>query len=260
VHLDSVEHEAVATVGAGEHCGDVALVDGLPRCAWVVAQEPTQVMEVPERLFWTLVTQWPEVAVNALKAMAGQVRGGNLEVSAGRRLQDEYRRHASFDPLTGLYNRRWLAELLPRHVARAHGGEPLSAVMVDIDHFKRFNDTFGHAAGDYVLFAVGKRLQACFRPTDLVARYGGEEFTVILPGTRGDDALRAADRVRAAMARDPLCLECGTEVTVTASMGVAELRGGDTDAELLKAADRALYQAKETGRDRVVLHADGLAA
>jgi len=252
VHIDTVDNDPVALVHPGEHCGEVAVVDGSDRSAWVVASMPSDVLVIDEATFWQLVTGWPQVAVNALRAMAAKVRGGNDEVSESRRLQAEYRRHASFDGLTGLYNRRWLEETLPRQVARAEASRhPLSAVMVDVDHFKRFNDRYGHAAGDYVLFAVGQTLRRCFRPTDLVARYGGEEFTVILPDTRGEQALVAAERVRRALEGALLTLECGTAVRVTASMGVSELAPGQRGQELVQAADRALYQAKGAGRNRV---------
>jgi diguanylate cyclase (GGDEF)-like protein len=252
VHVDTVDQDSVATVGPGCHCGEVALVDGLDRSAWVVASVPTEVLVVPEPLFWDLVQRYPQVAINALRSMAAKVRGGNSEVSESRRLQAEYKRHASYDALTGLYNRRWLDDVLPRLVQRARTDrQPLAAVMVDVDHFKKFNDTHGHAAGDYVLFAVGQQLRRSFRPTDLVARYGGEEFTVVLPETTGEQAVLAADRVRRALADEPLLLEDGPRVRVTASMGVAQLSlGQDADA-MLRAADRALYQAKEAGRNRV---------
>jgi diguanylate cyclase (GGDEF)-like protein len=253
VHVDTLDQDPVAWIRPGQHTGEVALIDGLPRSAWVVAATPSEVLVVPEELFWDIVGRCPRVAINLLRSMAVHMRSGNEEVTEGRRLQAEYRRHASVDALTGLYNRRWLDEVLPRQVERAHGdGEPLSAVMVDIDHFKSFNDTWGHAAGDYVLFAVGRRLQRSFRPTDLTARYGGEEFTVILPRTREPDAIRAAECVRRAVATEPLVLEDGTVVKVTVSMGVGSLLAGQTAHELLQAADRALYRAKRGGRNQVV--------
>jgi len=252
VHVDTVDHDPVAVVHPGEHVGEVALIDAQPRSAWVVASKASEVLAVPELVFWDVVTRWPQVAINALRCLARHVRGGNMEVTESRRLQAEYRRHASVDALTGLYNRRWLAEMLPRQVERARGsGEDLTVVMVDVDHFKRFNDTYGHAAGDYVLFAVGKQLQRSFRPTDLVARYGGEEFTVILPRTAGVHGCVAAERVLRAVADAGLVLDDGTEVRVTVSMGVASLAPGQTAHDLIQAADRGLYQAKGAGRNRV---------
>ena len=252
VHLDSPDTPPVAELVPGQHAGEVALIDGQPRSAWVVAAEPSQVMAVPELLFWDVVTRWPTVTKNLLHSMARKIRGNNHEVSESRRLQAEFQRHASFDALTGLYNRRWLADLLPRQHERARRSvEPLALVMVDVDHFKRFNDTYGHLAGDYVLFAIGQRLRRSFRPTDMVARYGGEEFVVVLPNTDGIEACLAAERVRRAIASEPLTLEDGTDVRVTASMGVAELQPHHDPKELIAAADRALYQAKAAGRNRV---------
>ena len=252
VHVDTLVSEPVAQMGPGQHLGEVSLVDGLPRSAWVVCVEAAELVVVSERLFWEVLERWPMVTRNVLRSMARKVRGGNLEVSESRKLQAEYQRHASFDQLTGLFNRRWLAELLPRQVERARRDEqPLSLVMVDVDHFKRFNDTYGHPAGDYVLFAVGQRLRRSFRPTDLVARYGGEEFLAVLPDTPGLEACMAAERVRRALENEVLVLEDGTEVQVTASLGVAEYRAPQSDADLVAAADRALYQAKGAGRNRV---------
>ena len=163
-------------------------------------------------------------------------------------LVDEIRRMAASDGLTGVANRRTFDEALAREVARAERtGEPLSVVLLDVDHFKRINDTHGHQAGDDVLRHVGAALRAGARQADLPARYGGEEFAVILPGATAEEGLRAAERLRAAMAR-------GAPVAFTASAGVASLpRSATTGADLVAAADQALYAAKAGGRDRTVV-------
>lgn len=165
--------------------------------------------------------------------------------TANQRLQEL----AVTDALTGLANRRALTERLGLEIDRARRSEqPLSLLLIDIDHFKRLNDTLGHLEGDAALVAVARILAEGRRVEDLIARFGGEEFAMLLPGTRSEDAKVVAERVRAAV-------ETGTAGGVTActiSVGCASLPEHASDArELLLAADRALYEAKAAGRNRV---------
>jgi diguanylate cyclase (GGDEF)-like protein len=129
--------------------------------------------------------------------------------------------------------------------------------MVDVDHFKRFNDTHGHQAGDEVLKQVASALRGTMRDMDVVARYGGEEFALILPGTGLHDAQRAAERARAAVAAVRVAHQ-GKELRVTASLGTAQAMPGDEPATLVSRADQALYASKQAGRDRVYFHSGSL--
>lgn len=158
------------------------------------------------------------------------------------------------DQLTGLYNRRYMNNQLQQFMHRAViGNKPLSVMMLDIDHFKHINDTYGHQAGDEVLQEIAERLRQNVRPMDVVCRPGGEEFLVILPDTAGDLACAAAERVRRAVAAGTFSvLGDSRQVSVTISAGVSSLNGvDDTMAELMGRADSALYQAKSAGRNRV---------
>lgn len=158
------------------------------------------------------------------------------------------------DQLTGLYNRRYMNNQLQQFMHRAViGNKPLSVMMLDIDHFKHINDTYGHQAGDEVLQEIAERLRQNVRPMDVVCRPGGEEFLVILPDTPGDMACAAAERVRRAVAAGTFSVLGNTrQVSVTISAGVSSLNGvDDTMAELMGRADSALYQAKSAGRNRV---------
>ncbi len=160
------------------------------------------------------------------------------------------RQAARHDPLTGVCNRAALESALPREVELAHRhGTPLSLVILDLDHFKEINDTWGHAAGDAVLAELARRIQDEVRGCDLVFRYGGEEFILLLAATDRAGACRAAERIREAVMREPVAWE-GVEIPVTASLGVASLRPGDDATALFKRADEALYEAKEAGRNR----------
>jgi len=159
------------------------------------------------------------------------------------------------DQLTGLYNRRFLFAQLAPLVQRAQcGGDVVSVMVIDIDHFKQINDTFGHDAGDRVLQEVAARMGTNVRPSDYACRMGGEEFVVIMPGTAGDVGCLAAERLRRHISAAPFRLPgAGEPLAVTASIGVASSESPDDTAEtLLKRADEALYEAKRAGRNRVV--------
>jgi diguanylate cyclase len=158
----------------------------------------------------------------------------------------------SEDKLTGIPNRAALDEKLEEEVMVAQlTGDPMSVLMLDVDHFKRFNDTHGHAAGDRVLAAVGDVLVQCFpRKADFAARYGGEEFCVVLPDVALEKAARLAERFRVAI-RDLVLVHDGQELRVTCSVGAAQLAPRENPAGVLGRADAALYEAKRGGRDRV---------
>ncbi|MES2608647.1 MAG: GGDEF domain-containing protein [Pseudomonadota bacterium] len=161
------------------------------------------------------------------------------------------------DALTGLGNRRRFVPAARREVdlARRHG-QPLALLMMDIDHFKRINDTYGHQVGDLALQEIGRRCTHALRHTDLLARWGGEEFVMLLPNTGAEQALLLAERVRQAVSATPLLLATQKEpIPMTVSIGVVGVpvgRFATLDA-LIQFADRALYSAKSDGRDKVTV-------
>lgn len=158
------------------------------------------------------------------------------------------------DPLTGLNNRRgFLEQALPVWSTADRKGRPLAAILLDIDHFKHINDRHGHAAGDRVLVDVSDRLGSACRSGDILARWGGEEFVMLLPETDSQQAGVLAERLRELIAAAPVALGDGRATAFTASFGVAVRLGSMTLDELLRAADTALYAAKDGGRDRVVV-------
>jgi diguanylate cyclase (GGDEF)-like protein len=172
---------------------------------------------------------------------------------ANLRLRDALREMALRDTLTGLYNRRYLEDAIVRELHRAErGGKPVAVIMIDIDHFKRFNDKYGHDAGDFVLGAVGRTITANVRPSDLACRYGGEELAVVMPDANLEVACARAEKLRLAV-RETNLTHLGQNLPApSASFGVAAFpMHGGKPAELFKAADLALYEAKQRGRDRV---------
>jgi diguanylate cyclase (GGDEF)-like protein len=157
------------------------------------------------------------------------------------------------DSLTGLYNRKHMMETLAHELARAQRyNHPFSVLMIDIDHFKKYNDTFGHLAGDRALAKIASIFKESIRKVDYVARYGGEEFLLMLPETRQREAMLAAERIRARVAEDTFG-DSEEKVGLTISVGVAEYPDdGDTSESIIASADTVLYQAKQVGRNRVV--------
>jgi diguanylate cyclase (GGDEF)-like protein len=191
------------------------------------------------------LTRRLEAALAEKDRLAEELRRANTELG---RLNLELASRAATDALTGLQNRRAFDEGLARELARP--GRVVSLLMLDVDHFKRFNDAHGHPAGDEVLRAVARTIQACVRGNDLAARYGGEEFAVILPATPVDGARAVAERIRNAIAGLRLHID-GKWLSVTASLGGVTVQGGSAPSVVLPRADAALYQAKGAGRNRV---------
>lgn len=166
------------------------------------------------------------------------------------------------DLLTRWYNRRYLEQRLPQEVARSlRYREPLCCLMLDLDHFKRINDQYGHPAGDQVLREVADRIKDQLRSSDLRVRYGGEELAVFLIRTTEPDAIGVAERIRKGVASSPIDLPSGQRVKVTLSGGISPLEPADRSADpallgsaMLRRADDALYRAKAAGRDRILCH------
>ncbi len=170
------------------------------------------------------------------------------------RLRESLRLQSIRDPLTGLYNRRYLEESLTREIARCGRRDfPLSVIMLDVDHFKQFNDTHGHGGGDALLAAIGQLLGSRLRGEDIACRYGGEEFTVILPESDSNNALRQAEELRLALSQMSVPFSGKTLPPITISLGVATYPvDGVAGLTLLRKADAALYRAKRSGRNQVL--------
>ena len=214
-----------------------------------------------------------EISVDAMKALADRLlaetrrmqetnraleqklEASRDDIASLQRDLDDVRRESLLDPLTKIANRKSFDEGMEAAIAEAAGsGAPLCLMIIDIDHFKTFNDTYGHQTGDQVLRLVAMTLKSNIKGKDLAARYGGEEFVAILPSTDIEGAIIVAENIRKAIQAKELLKRSTNEKLgrITASFGVAAFQPGDTPAMLIERADRCLYAAKHAGRNRVV--------
>ena len=195
-------------------------------------------MSVEEQVRWLIALLAGTLVLGVLAIMLAL-----RTLKANRALLNGMQQLAREDALTGAINRRGLDDVVPVEFARARrSGQPLTFVMIDLDHFKRYNDRRGHPAGDAVLRGAAQAWLMQLRPTDILARYGGEEFTLVLPGTDAKQAEQLVDRLRALVPDRQ-----------TFSAGIATWDGGETATEVLQRADAALLQAKKAGRNRIMI-------
>ena len=187
--------------------------------------------------------------------LKARLDGAMSEIASLQQGLQAVRMESRTDPLTELANRKHFDETIEEAI-RSSGqrGEPLSLLMIDLDHFKSFNDTFGHTTGDQVLRLVAMSLKQNIKGQDLAARYGGEEFAIVLPNTALAQGIAVADHVRRAVMAKELKKKSTGEIIgrITISIGVASLLRGDSNETLIERADRCLYSAKRSGRNRVV--------
>jgi diguanylate cyclase len=193
------------------------------------------------------------------KALEDRLTASKGEISQLQQSLEAIRAESLTDPLTGLGNRKYFDRALGAAVELATQlGEPLSLLMLDIDHFKSFNDNYGHLTGDQVLRLVGMSLKQTIKGQDITARYGGEEFAVVLPNTPLRQALTVADHIRRAVMSKELKKKSTGEILgrVTISVGVSMMKPGDDTDALIGRADACLYAAKRNGRNRVICEVD----
>ncbi len=253
VYLPGRKESPVADLEVGESVGEISVIDRQPASANVVATAPSRLIEIDEDLLWRIAKQSHGVALNLLAILSKRLRHGNLVIDEIQQKMQAIEQDALIDPLTGLYNRRWLNSMLERQIQRAdQDHQPLSVIMIDIDHFKLYNDTYGHQAGDQALRKVSDVITQYLRPNDTIARYGGEEFLALLPNTALDRAREVAERLRLVVKSISIPGSSDEQLpAVTLSIGIAQHRNNRGSSELVDTADKALYCAKREGRDRV---------
>ncbi|AYF88173.1 GGDEF domain-containing protein [Pseudomonas sp. JS3066] len=246
VYLGSLDNNPVSSIGPGECAGEISFIDNDHPSAYVVAAEPTTVLRLHRQSLVSLFQQSPQLMQNLLEVLCDRVRQGN-------RIILDTEQNAKIDTLTGLFNRRWLEQIYQRESTRCSFNEqPMSMLMLDVDHFKSYNDRHGHLAGDYALCLVSHTLRNQLRPKDSMARYGGEEFVILLPEMGGEEARTIGERLRSSLEQIPSFYSpLGVLPGVTISIGLAEMQRPDSLQGMISRADNALYQAKQDGRNRL---------
>jgi diguanylate cyclase (GGDEF)-like protein len=255
VSLESLDAPPLLDLGAGECIGEMSVFDGRNPSAYVKAMEPCEVLIIESDILWQLIDSSHSLCRNLLYFLSNRLRSGNDIVTISKSKEKEQQHAANSDALTGLNNRRWLQDT----VAKLKGHElierlPLVVLMLDVDHFKRYNDAYGHKSGDLVLQMVAHTMRKSLRPSDMLARYGGEEFIVLLPRTPAKQAEQVAERLRIAVADCEISAEQGEALpSVTISIGVSPVAEHETLDDAIEAADKALYDAKSNGRNCVAM-------
>ncbi len=244
IFLGSLDNQPLSSIGPGECVGEISFIDNAPPSAYAIANGPCRVLRLHRRVLTSLFQHSPQLMQNLLSMLCERVRQGNQII-----LDTE--QNANIDTLTGLHNRRWLEHTFNRESTRcAFNDTPLSLLMIDVDHFKAYNDEHGHLAGDYALCLVAHTLRSQLRPKDSMTRYGGEEFVILLPELDHDEALTIGERLRQSLEKIPSFYSpLGVLPGVTISIGLSSYSQRDSLHNLLARADSALYRAKQQGRN-----------
>lgn len=242
----------VAHVGPGDCVGELSVLENKHTTAFVITGSAVKLIELEREVLWQLINRSHAVARNMLLMLSKRVRHNSQALNESLELQRLFERNSNIDPLTGLHNRRWLNFTLAQSFSERADNEILSVLMVDIDDFKRYNDSHGHLAGDHAISTVARCINRILRSADSASRFGGEEFVIILPSTSLADAREIAESLRGEVEGTQITLFEGQELPrVTVSIGVGQLEANQTPDMLLHATDLALYRAKRDGRNRI---------
>lgn len=254
VHFDAPDTPVVREIIPGYSVGEMSVIDGTRPSAYVKAKVDCNVFPLHRDFLMHLIQATNPIAFNLLRLMTEWMKSNTQQIIKDQFKISELHQQTNLDVLTGLYNRRWLDKALPELILRLGSeAKPLCILIIDIDHFKKYNDLHGHQGGDVALVATAEILKSNLRPSDFAARIGGEEFMVLLPNTLLEDGLKLAERLRLEVERQRVFQTDDTTTLpgVTVSVGLAVSDASTTAKLLFATADKQLYLAKQSGRNCV---------
>ncbi len=259
IELPDGASREIALFHAGDFFGEMSIFEEAPRSATCQAKEDSVVLSLRDEEFFAFISAHPQIAIKVMYRMLNIVTQ-RLE-KTGAFLADmvtwgeKARKRAITDELTGVYNRRFLEDVMPDYLRTAQGtNSPLTLIMVDLDRFREINEAYGNQMGDRAILEAVSAFRRHLSEKDIIARYGGDEFTVLLPQTGLERAAEIAEAICREVRELTFLRDAGGAITrVTTSQGIASYPDCATDLRSLRlAADEALYRAKDTGKDRVV--------
>ncbi|MFA5182260.1 MAG: GGDEF domain-containing protein [Syntrophales bacterium] len=253
IHLNTLDSDPVTVLGPGESVGELSVIDQQPTTAFVAAAEDSLLVSMDEDILWSLVHSSHAIACNLLYTLAKRLRHADSVVSGGVYLDREERHYGNVDALTGLPNREWFDQLLKRQCLRSHhAGKSLSLILMDIDGFNAFNDSYGRRCGDRVLYSMACGLNHHLRPTEMMARYGSNLFSILLPDADMETARGIAVRLFKSIEQaSPVMAEGKMVDHPSVSVGVAQMKPEHDGESLFSDAEAALCRAKQKGGNAI---------
>ncbi len=253
VHFNSPDSNVIRELSQGSSVGEMSIIDNTVPSAYVKAKGHCKVFPVHRDFLLDLIKNAHPIAYNLLRLLTKWMKANTQKIISDQFQISELTNQANIDGLTGLYNRRWLDNALPRIISQMINiAQTLCILIIDIDHFKKYNDLHGHLGGDIALIYTGNVLKSNIRPYDFAARIGGEEFMVLLPNTNLTIGIALAERIRLEVENQIITNPDGAVMPgVTVSIGLALTDSSSTAKSLFTEADKQLYLAKQAGRNCV---------
>jgi diguanylate cyclase (GGDEF)-like protein len=253
VHFNSSDSHVIRELPQGSSVGEMSIIDNTAPSAYVKAKGHCRVFPVHRDFLMNLIQTAHPIAYNLLRLLTQWMKANTQKIINDQLQISELTNQANIDGLTGLYNRRWLDNALPRILSQmTNFAQTLCILIIDVDHFKNYNDLHGHQGGDVALIYMGNVLRANIRPYDFAARIGGEEFMVLLPNTNLSIGIAFAERIRVEIEKQIIMQPDGIAMPgISVSIGLALSDADSTAKSVFSAADKQLYLAKQSGRNCV---------